>query len=96
MDDQTKELVKRTKRLIALIKDKTPPKHYRDLRARKLTSGSDRQIREYDDNAVWELEQYLEDLRDNNADKCILGYYEDRTGSLKFSSSDGSGGRGTR
>ena len=96
MDEQTKELVKRTKRLIALVKDKTPPDSYRHMRARKLPSGSLREIREYDEQAIWELEQYLEDLRDNNADKCILGYYEDRTGAVNLSSSDGPSGQGTR
>ena len=96
MDEQTKELVKRTKRLIALVKDKTPPDSYRHMRARKLPSGSLREIHEYDEQAIWELEQYLEDLRDNNADKCILGYYEDRTGAVNLSSSDGPSGQGTR
>ena len=55
-----------------------------------------RGTRDYDEHAVWELEQYLEDLRDNNADKCILGYYEYRTGAVNFSSSDGPSGQGTR
>jgi hypothetical protein len=66
------------------------------MRARKLPSGSLREIREYDEQAIWELEQYLEDLRDNNADKCIVGYYEDRTGAVNLSSSDGPSGQGTR
>ena len=96
MEEQTKELVKRTKCLIALIKDKTPPESYRRMRARRIPLENFRGTRDYDEHAVWELEQYLEDLRDNNADKCILGYYEDRTGAVNFSSSDGPSGQGTR
>ena len=38
MEEQTKELIKRTKRLVALIKDKTPPDSYRRVRAKKLPS----------------------------------------------------------
>ena len=96
MEEQTKELVKRTKCLIALIKDKTPPESYRRMRARRIPLENFRGTRDYDEHAVWELEQYLEDLRDSNADKCILGYYEDRTGAVNFSSSDGPSGQGTR
>jgi hypothetical protein len=96
MEEQTKELIKRTKRLVALIKDKTPPDSYRRVRASKLSSEGFKEAREYDDHAIWELEQYVEDLRDNNADRCILGFYEDRTGAFNFSSSDGPSGQGTR
>jgi hypothetical protein len=96
MDAQTKGLVKRSNRLMALIKEKTPPKCYRDLRARKLPSSySERKILEFDDNAVFELEQYIESLRTNTADRCILGYYEDRAGALNISPSDGLSGQGS-
>ena len=84
MEEQTKELVK------------MPPESYRRMRARRIPLEKYRGNRDYDEHAVWELEQYLEDLRDNNADKCILGYYEDRTGAVNFSSSDGPSGQGTR
>jgi len=52
-------------------------------------------IKEYDSEAIFELEQFVESIRDNNADKHIVGYYEDRIGSRKnITFSDGPSGQG--
>ncbi len=93
-------MVKRAKRLISLIKANEPPKNYIARRAGKL-AGESRDwnegttVREYDDKAVYELEQFIDDLSTNNADKHIVGYYEDRVGTYKnINLSDGPGGQG--
>jgi hypothetical protein len=107
LEQEKKDIIKSTKRLIALIKDKTPSKEYIGHRTRLLDGDdSERAKKDYDEYAVFELEQYIDDIRANNADKCILGYYEDRTlninnplvnhtGSTNIPSSDGPGGQGS-
>ena len=40
---------------------------------------SEQSKRDYDYYAIFKLEQYIDDIKANNADKYILGYYEDRT-----------------
>ena len=53
-------------------------------------------IKEYDDDAVFELEQFIDDLKTNNADKHIVGYYEDRVGTYKnINFNDGPSGQGS-
>jgi hypothetical protein len=101
MSDEKKDLVKRAERLIKLIKTKDPPKNYIARRAGKL-AGESRDvnegttIREYDDDAVFELEQFIDDLKTNNADKHIVGCYEDRVGTYKnINFNDGPSGQGS-
>ena len=98
MSDEKKELIARTKRLIKLIKAGDPPKNYVERRTNKLKEEpgvrnmeSNRNVtdfcgtttREYDDYAVYDLEEFIDDISTNNADKHILGYYEDRSGTYK-------------
>ena len=46
--------------------------------------------------AIFDLEQFIENITTNNADKHILGYYEDRTGTLKnIHFNDGPSGQGS-
>jgi hypothetical protein len=71
-----------------LIKARDPPKNYIARRAAKLAGEAREEnkgttIKEYDDDAVFELEQFIDDLKTNNADKHIVGYYEDRVGTYK-------------
>ena len=101
MSDEKKDLVKRAKWLIKLIKAKDPPKNYVARRSNKL-QGEARDInegtttKEYDYDAVFELEQFIDDLKTNNADKHIVGYYEDRVGTYKnINFNDGPSGQGS-
>jgi hypothetical protein len=88
MSDEKKGLVKRAKQMIALIKAKDPPKNYIARRTSKL-QGEARDwnegttIKEYDEDAVYELEQFIDDLSTNNVDKHIVGYYGDKVGTYK-------------
>jgi hypothetical protein len=100
MSDEKKDLVKRAKWLIKLMKAKDPTKNYVARRSKKL-QGDARDMnegttaKEYDDDAVFELEQFIDDLKTNNADKHIVGYYEDRVGTYKnISFNDGPSGQG--
>jgi hypothetical protein len=100
MSDEKKDLVKRAKRLISLIKANDPPKNYIARRISKL-QGEARDwnegttVKEYDEDAVCELEQFIDDLSTNNADKHIVGNYEDRVGTYKnINFSDGPSGQG--
>ncbi len=46
--------------------------------------------------AVFDLEQFIDDISTNNADKHIVGYYEDKIGTCKnIDFSDGPSGQGT-
>ncbi len=93
-------MIRRAKRLISLIKANDPPKNYIARRTGKLTGeardwNEGTTIREHDDKAVYELEQFVDDISTNNADKHIVGYYEDRVGTYKnIKFSDGPGGQG--
>ena len=61
--------------------------------ARDWNEGST--IKEYDDEAIFELEQFIDDISTNNVDKHIVGYYEDRVGTYKnIEFSDGPSGQG--
>jgi hypothetical protein len=101
LSDEKKDLVKRSKRLISLIKAGDPPKDYIFRRTAQLNGGTrDRNegktIREYDEFAVFDLEQFIEDISTNNADKHIVGYYEDKIGTCKnINLSDGPSGQGS-
>jgi hypothetical protein len=101
MSDEKKDLVKRAKRLITLIKANDPPKNYIERMTNKLRGEArdwnvDKTIREYDEYAVYDLEQFIDDLSTKNADKHIVGYYEDRVGTYKnINFSDGPGGQGS-
>jgi hypothetical protein len=101
MSDEKKDLVKRAKRLIGLIKAKDPPKNYIARRTSKLQGeardwNEGKSVKEYDEDAVCELEQFIDDLSMKNADKHIVGYYEDKVGTYKnINFSDGSGGQGS-
>ena len=87
--------------MISLIKADDPPKNYILRRMHKL-GGEDRDrnegatVKEYDEWAVYELEQFIDDISANNADKHIVGYYEDRVGTYKnIELSDGPSGQGS-
>jgi len=101
LSDEKKDLVKRSKRLISLIKAGDPPKNYVLRRTTQLNGGTrDRNegktIKEYDEFAVFDLEQFIEDISTNNADKHIVGYYEDKIGTCKnINLSDGPSGQGS-
>jgi hypothetical protein len=101
LSDEKKDLVKRSKRLIGLIKAGDPPRNYVSRRTSQLSGGTrDRNegktIREYDEFAVFDLEQFIDDISTNNADKHIVGYYEDKIGTCKnIDFSDGPSGQGT-
>ncbi len=61
----------------------------------KHGTGTKATIREYDDEAMFELEQFIDDISTNNADKHIVGYYEDRAGTYKnIKFGDGPSGQG--
>ncbi len=86
--------------MISLIKANDPPKNYIARRTGKL-AGEARDwnegttIKEYDDEAVYELEQFIDDISTNNADKHIVGYYEDNVGTYEnIEFSDGPSGQG--
>ena len=57
----------------------TGTKEYIGHRKRLLDGDDSEKVKkDYDEYAIFELEQYIDDIKANNADKCILGYYEDR------------------
>ena len=48
-------------------------------------------------SAIFDLEQLIDNISTDNADKHILGYYEDRIGAyLNIDSRDGPSGQGSR
>ena len=101
LSDEKKDMIRRAKRLISLIKANDPPKNYIHRRAHKL-AGEARDwnegttSKEYDDEAIFELEQFVDDISTNNADKHIVGYYEDKVGTYKnIELSDGPSGQGS-
>jgi hypothetical protein len=101
LSDEKKDMIRRAKRLISLIKANDPPKNYIHRRAHKL-AGEARDwnegttSKEYDDEAIFELEQFVDDISTNNADKHIVGYYEDKVGTYKnIEFSDGPSGQGS-
>ena len=52
--------------------------------------------KEYDDYAIFDLEEFMEDIITNNADKHVVGFYEDRVGTYKnIHLNDGSSGQGS-
>jgi hypothetical protein len=54
-------------------------------------------VKEYDEFAIFDLEQFIEDITQNNADKHIVGFYEDRVGACKnIHFNDGPSGQGSR
>jgi hypothetical protein len=101
LSDEKKDLVKRSKRLSSLIKAGDPPRNYIERRTSHLQGGTrDRNegktAREYDEFAVFDLEQLIDDISTNNADKHIVGYYEDKIGTCKnIHFRDGPSGQGT-
>jgi hypothetical protein len=70
LSEEKKDMTKRAKRLISLVKANDPPKNYIARRTGKL-AGEERNwnegttVREYDDEAVYELEQFIDDLSTN-------------------------------
>jgi hypothetical protein len=100
LSEEKKDMIRRAKRLISLIKANDPPKNYIARRTGKLVGeardwNEGTTVKEYDEEAVYELEQFVDDISTNNADKHIVGYYEDRVGSYKnIYFSDGPGGQG--
>jgi hypothetical protein len=96
LSEEKKDLIARAKRLIRLIKSGDPPRNYIERRTNKLredprddSMGSSTNsvlvfygatVKEYDDFAIFDLEQFIDGVSTDNADKHILGYYEDGTG----------------
>jgi hypothetical protein len=101
LSDEKKDLVKRSKRLISLIKAGDPPRNYVERRTSKLQGeardwNEGKTIRKYDEFAVFDLEQFIDDISTNNADKDIVGYYEDKVGTCKnINFRDGPSGQGS-
>ena len=53
--------------------------------------------KEYDEYAIFDLEQFIDNVSTNNADKHIVGFYEDRVGTVKnIHFNDGPSGQGSR
>ena len=53
--------------------------------------------KEYDEYAIFDLQEFIEDITTNNADKHVVGFYEDRVGTYKnIHLSDGPSGQGSR
>jgi hypothetical protein len=51
----------------------------------------------YDEFAIFDLEQFIDDVSTNNADKHIVGFYEDRVGTYKnIRFNDEPSGQGSR
>ena len=113
LSDEKKEQVARAKKLIRLIKSGDPPKNYVERRKNKLQEdprddnmGSSTTsvygfygttIKEYDEYAIFDLEQFIENISTDNADMHILGYYEDRIGAYpNINSRNGPSGQGSR
>jgi hypothetical protein len=74
LSDEKKDLVKRSKRLISLIKAGDPSRNYVERKTSKLQGeardwNEGKTIREYDEFAVFDLEQFIDDISTNNADK---------------------------
>ncbi len=101
LSDEKKDMIKRAKRMISLIKANDPLKNYILRRMHKLAgeardSNEGSTLKEYDDEAIFELEQFVDDISTNNADKHIVGYYEDKVGAYKnITFSDGPSGQGS-
>ena len=53
--------------------------------------------KEYDEYAIFDLEQFIDNISTDNADMHILGYYEDRIGTYpNINSRNGPSGQGSR
>ena len=112
MSDEKKELIARSKKLIRLIKAGDPPRNYVERRTNLLKEEPDHRnvesnknvpgfrgttIKEYDEYTIFDIEQFIEDITQNNADKHIVGFYEDRVGTYKnIHFHDGPSGQGSR
>ena len=113
LSEEKKEQVARARKLIRLIKSGDPPGNYVVRRKNKLSEGPrddsrgtstnsvlgfyGTTIKEYDEYAIFDLEQLIDNISTDNADKHILGYYEDRIGAyLNINSRDGPSGQGSR
>jgi hypothetical protein len=113
LSEEKKEQVARARKLIRLIKSGDPPKNYVERRKNKLSENvrSDHKgnvatsvlgfygttMKEYDEFAIFDLEQFVDNISTNNADMHILGYYEDRIGAYpNINSRDGPSGQGSR
>ena len=113
LSDEKKEQVARARKLIRLIKSGDPPKNYVERRKNKLSENTrgdivgssatsvhgfyGTTIKEYDEFAIFDLEQFVDNISTDNADMHILGYYEDRIGAYpNINSRDGPSGQGSR
>ena len=113
LSDEKKEQVARAKKLIRLIKSGDPPKNYVERRKNKLSEdprddsrGNSTNsvhgfygttIKDYDGYAIFDLEQFIDNISTDNADMHILGYYEDKIGAYpNINFRDGPSGQGSR
>jgi hypothetical protein len=113
LSEEKKEQVARARKLIRLIKSGDPPKNYVERRKNKLSENTrgnivgssatsvhgfyGTTIKEYDEFAIFDLEQFVDNISTDNADMHILGYYEDRIGAYpNINSRDGPSGQGSR
>ena len=104
LSEEKKEQVARARKLIRLIKSGDPPKNYVERRKNMLsenphgaTAVYETTIKQYDEFAIFDLEQFIDNISTNNADMHILGYYEDRIGAYpNMNSRNGPSGQGSR
>jgi hypothetical protein len=112
LSDEKKELIARSRKMIKLIKAGDPLKNYVERRTNVLKEQPDDRnvesnknvhgfygttIKEYDQYAKYDLEEFIGDITTNNADKHIVGFYEDRAGTYKnIHFHDGPSGQGSR
>ena len=78
------------------LKEKPDANGYRSSDGNNVQGFCGTNNREYDEYAIFDLEQFIENITTNNADKHILGYYEDKTGTVKnIHFNDGPSGQGS-
>ncbi len=78
---------------------KEEPDHRNVERNKNVPGFHGTTIKEYDEYAIFDLEEFIEDITQNNADKHIVGFYEyeDRFGTYKnINFHDGPSGQGSR
>jgi hypothetical protein len=80
------------------LKEKPDALGYRSIDCNKNVQGFyGTTNKEYDTYAIFDLEEFIEDVVTNNADKHVVGFYEDRIGTyMNMHFHDGPSGQGSR
>ena len=80
------------------LKEKPDALGYRSIDCNKNVQGFyGTTNKEYDEYAIFDLEEFIEDVVTNNADKHVVGFYEDRIGTyMNMHFHDGPSGQGSR